>query len=276
MKYSISLVFLLLLLLTACGDGGKNAEYYLEQSRVCCADGNDTLALQMLDSVSILFPKDIPNRRNADTLRWQIQMKQCVTSIPVLDSIIEVSQFKLDSLIKYFKFYKDTLYQDVGTYEHRILTTERNTSRCYLKPSVSENGEVAITSFYYGPKATHNQIKVSVDSVFVETPVISSENISDFQLDEAEYKEVILVDNQYLNGIDEFIAANVDAKIRITLKGEKPYVYYLNQTEKDIFLTTYQFSNILSIYSKAISEKSKSIQKIEILKQRNIKLYDYE
>ena len=197
-------------------------------------------------------------------------------SIPVLHSIIEVSQFKLDSLIKYFKFYKDTLYQDAGTYEHRILTTERNTSRCYLKPSVSENGEVAITSFYYGPKATHNQIKVSVDSVFVETPVISSENISDFQLDEAEYKEVILVDNQYLNGIDEFIAANVDAKIRITLKGEKPYVYYLNQTEKDIFLTTYQFSNILSIYSKAISEKSKSIQKIEILKQRNIKLYDYE
>ena len=86
----------------------------------------------------------------------------------------------------------------------------------------------------------------------------------------------MLVDNQNLNGIDEFIAANVDAKIRITLKGEKPYVYYLNQTEKDIFLTTYQFSNILSIYSKAISEKSKSIQKIEILKQRNIKLYDYE
>ena len=275
MKYSISFC-IIFLLLTACGNSNKNAGYYIEQSKVAFAEGNDTLALELLDSVSVLFPKDIPNRRLSDTLRWQIQMKQCVTSIPVLDSIIEVSQFKLDSLIKYFKFYKDTLYQDAGTYEHRILTTERNTSRCYLKPSVSENGEVAITSFYYVPKATHNQIKVSVDSVFVETPVISSENISDFQLDEAEYKEVMLVDNQNLNGIDEFIAANVDAKIRITLKGEKPYVYYLNQTEKDIFLTTYQFSNILSIYSKAISEKSKSIQKIEILKQRNIKLYDYE
>ena len=275
MKYSISLA-LLLFLLTSCGGVRKNAEYYLEQSKCYYAAGNDTLALTMLDSVAILFPKEIENRRIADTLRWEIQMKQCVTSIPMLDSVIEIAQYKLDSLVKFFKFYKDTLYQDIGTYEHRILTTERNTSRCYLKPSVDENGAVTITSFYYGARAHHNQLKVSVDSFFVETPVIPSENISDFQLDESEFKEVIIVDSTYLNGIDEYIAANVDAKIRITLKGEKPYVYYLNQTEKDIFLTTYQFSNILSIYSKAISEKSKSIQKIEILKQRNIKLYDYE
>ena len=275
MKYSISLA-LLLFLLTSCGGVRKNAEYYIEQSKCYYAAGNDTLALTMLDSVAILFPKEIENRRIADTLRWEIQMKQCVTSIPMLDSVIEIAQYKLDSLVKFFKFYKDTLYQDIGTYEHRILTTERNTSRCYLKPSVDENGAVTITSFYYGARAHHNQLKVSVDSFFVETPVIPSENISDFQLDESEYKEVIIVDSTYLNGIDEYIAANVDAKIRITLKGEKPYVYYLNQTEKDIFLTTYQFSNILSIYSKAISEKSKSIQKIEILKQRNIKLYDYE
>ena len=275
MKYSISFC-IIFLLLTACGNSNKNAGYYIEQSKVAFAEGNDTLALELLDSVSVLFPKDIPNRRNADTLRWQIQMKQCVTSIPVLDSIIEVSQFKLDSLIKYFKFYKDTLYQDAGTYEHRILTTERNTSRCYLKPSVDENGAVTITSFYYGARAHHNQLKVSVDSFFVETPVIPSENISDFQLDESEYKEVIIVDSTYLNGIDEYIAANADRKIRITLKGDNPYVYYLNGTEKEIFYTTYQFANILSIYSKAIKQKSKAIQKIEILKQRNIKIYDYE
>lgn len=275
MKYSISFC-IIFLLLTACGNSNKNAGYYIEQSKVAFAEGNDTLALELLDSVSVLFPKDIPNRRNADTLRWQIQMKQCVTSIPVLDSVIEIAQYKLDSLVKFFKFYKDTLYQDIGTYEHRILTTERNTSRCYLKPSVDENGAVTITSFYYGARAHHNQLKVSVDSFFVETPIIPSENISDFQLDESEYKEVIIVDSTYLNGIDEYIAANADRKIRITLKGDNPYVYYLNGTEKEIFYTTYQFANILSIYSKAINQKSKAIQKIEILKQRNIKLYDYE
>ena len=142
--------------------------------------------------------------------------------------------------------------------------------------TVDENGAVTITSFYYGARANHNQLKVSVDSFFVETQIIPSENISDFQLDESEYKEVIIVDSTYLNGIDEYIAANADRKIRITLKGENPYVYYLNGTEKEIFYTTYQFANILSIYSKAINQKSKAIQKIEILKQRNIKLYDYE
>ena len=275
MRYSISLV-ILLLLLASCGVGTKNAEYYLEQSKGYYAAGNDTLAIEMLDSVSILFPKDIPNRRLADTLRWQIQMKQCITALPLLDSVIASAQYQLDSLVKYFRFFKDSLYQDIGTYEHRILTTERNTSRCYLKPSVDENGAVTITSFYYGARANHNQLKVSVDSFFVETPVIPSENISDFQLDESEYKEVIIVDSTYLNGIDEYIAANADRKIRITLKGDNPYVYYLNGTEKEIFYTTYQFANILSIYSKAIKQKSKAIQKIEILKQRNIKLYDYE
>lgn len=275
MRYSISLV-ILLLLLASCGVGTKNAEYYLEQSKGYYAAGNDTLAIEMLDSVSILFPKDIPNRRLADTLRWQIQMKQCITALPLLDSVIASAQYQLDSLVKYFRFFKDSLYQDIGTYEHRILTTERNTSRCYLKPSVDENGAVTITSFYYGARAHHNQLKVSVDSFFVETPVIPSENISDFQLDESEYKEVIIVDSTYLNGIDEYIAANADRKIRITLKGDNPYVYYLNGTEKEIFYTTYQFANILSIYSKTINQKSKAIQKIEILKQRNIKLYDYE
>lgn len=275
MRYSISLV-ILLLLLASCGVGTKNAEYYLEQSKGYYAAGNDTLAIEMLDSVSILFPKDIPNRRLADTLRWQIQMKQCITALPLLDSVIASAQYQLDSLVKYFRFFKDSLYQDIGTYEHRILTTERNTNRCFLKPSVDENGAVTITSFYYGARAHHNQLKVSVDSFFVETPVIPSENISDFQLDESEYKEVIIVDSTYLNGIDEYIAANADRKIRITLKGDNPYVYYLNGTEKEIFYTTYQFANILSIYSKAIKQKSKAIQKIEILKQRNIKLYDYE
>lgn len=275
MRYSISLV-ILLLLLASCGVGTKNAEYYLEQSKGYYAAGNDTLAIEMLDSVSILFPKDIPNRRLADTLRWQIQMKQCITALPLLDSVIASAQYQLDSLVKYFRFFKDSLYQDIGTYEHRILTTERNTSRCFLKPSVDENGAVTITSFYYGARAHHNQLKVSVDSFFVETPVIPSENISDFQLDESEYKEVIIVDSTYLNGIDEYIAANADRKIRITLKGDNPYVYYLNGTEKEIFYTTYQFANILSIYSKAINQKSKAIQKMEILKQRNIKLYDYE
>lgn len=275
MRYSISLV-ILLLLLASCGVGTKNAEYYLEQSKGYYAAGNDTLAIEMLDSVSILFPKDIPNRRLADTLRWQIQMKQCITALPLLDSVIASAQYQLDSLVKYFRFFKDSLYQDIGTYEHRILTTERNTNRCFLKPSVDENGAVTITSFYYGARAHHNQLKVSVDSFFVETPVIPSENISDFQLDESEYKEVIIVDSTYLNGIDEYIAANADRKIRITLKGDNPYVYYLNGTEKEIFYTTYQFANILSIYSKAIKQKSKAIQKIEILKQRNIKIYDYE
>ena len=275
MRYSISLV-ILLLLLASCGVGTKNAEYYLEQSKGYYAAGNDTLAIEMLDSVSILFPKDIPNRRLADTLRWQIQMKQCITALPLLDSVIASAQYQLDSLVKYFRFFKDSLYQDIGTYEHRILTTERNTNRCFLKPSVDENGAVTITSFYYGACAHHNQLKVSVDSFFVETPVIPSENISDFQLDESEYKEVIIVDSTYLNGIDEYIAANADRKIRITLKGDNPYVYYLNGTEKEIFYTTYQFANILSIYSKAIKQKSKAIQKIEILKQRNIKIYDYE
>lgn len=275
MKYSISFV-LMLLLLAACGNSSKNAEYYLEKGRIASAEGDDILALQMLDSVAVLFPKDIPNRRLSDTLRWQIQMKQCVSSIPALDSVIAVSQIKLDSLIKYFRFIKDTLYQDNGTYEHRILTTERNTSRCFLKPSIDEKGNLFITSFYYGAQASHNQIRVSVDSVFVETPIVPSENISGFKLDEAEYKEVILVDTQYVNGIDDFIADNIDGRIRITLKGDKPYVYYLNATEKEIFLTSSRFARVLKQYSMSVTEKTKAIQKIEILKQRNIELYENE
>ena len=107
MRYSISLV-ILLLLLASCGVGTKNAEYYLEQSKGYYAAGNDTLAIEMLDSVSILFPKDIPNRRLADTLRWQIQMKQCITALPLLDSVIASAQYQLDSLVKYFRVFKDS------------------------------------------------------------------------------------------------------------------------------------------------------------------------
>ncbi len=235
-------------LLASCGksDVELAAEYY-QKARKCYDEGHENAALLYIDTIHSSFPKAVSVRRMADTLTWIIELEQMARSLPYLDSVMSVRQTLVPESTKNFIFVKDERYQDIGEFEHRALRTENNTQRCYLKPYTNEHGDLLLASYYVGPKVSHNVVKVSIGDTYMETfPADPSDRNGYMDLDT--YHETIIFPVEKVNGITKFIADNIEEKIKITLESESgsSYSYYLNKTEKNIFVDTYRLSVLLS------------------------------
>ncbi len=240
----------------------------INETKQLIANNCDDEALIRIDSIHVRYRKDVAVRRMADTLRWNIEYRHAVKNLPIVDSTLADLQARLPELTKPFRFIKNEEYQNIGSFEHRLLRTENNTSRCYLKPSTDEHGNFTITSYYLGTKDSHTTIRATVDSVFVETLVAPSSNISQF-VDMDMYREIMVFDKNLLNGIDKFIANNKENRIKISLLGDgQPYHYYLTPTERDILSQSYELSVALTDLKHLTDQQLKLSQKIELLKHR--------
>ena len=240
----------------------------IEKTKQFIAENQDSIALSILDSIHIKYRTDVAVRRMADTIRWDIEYRHAVKTLPTVDSLLSDLQARLPEITKQFRFIKNEEYQTIGAFEHRKLRTENNTSRCYLKPTIDEHGKFALTSYYIGTKAQHTVVRATVDSLSVETLVAPSSNISQF-VDVDEYKEIIIYDNELLNNIHSFIADNQDNRIKISLLGDgQPYHYYLTPTERNILAQSYELSIALTDLNRLTDQQLKLSQKIELLKMR--------
>ena len=240
----------------------------IEKIKQLIAENKDSIALANIDSIHTHYRTDVAVRRMADTLRWDIEYRHAIITLPQIDSALNELQTRLPELTKPFRFIKNEEYQTIGAFEHRQLRTENNTSRCYLKPSIDEHGKFTLTSYYIGTKAQHTVVRATVDSLSVETLIAPSSNISQF-VDVDEYKEIIIYDNELLNNIHSFIADNQDNRIKISLLGDgQPYHYYLTPTERNILAQSYELSIALTDLNRLTDQQLRLSQKIELLKIR--------
>ena len=268
-KKIIYFLFVLPLFIVSCKPSAHEmALAEIEQSKQFFAKNQDSIALSIIDSIHIKYRTDVAVRRMADTLRWDIEYRHALITLPQVDSTLNELQARLPELTKQFRFIKNEEYQTIGAFEHRQLRTENNTSRCYLKPSIDEHGKFTLTSYYLGTKEQHTVVRATVDSLSVETQVAPSSNISQF-IDIDEYKEIIIYDNELLNNIHSFIADNRDNRIKISLLGDgQPYHYYLTPTERNILAQSYELSIALTDLNRLTDQQLKLSQKIELLKMR--------
>ena len=240
----------------------------IEKIKQLIAENKDSIALANIDSIHTHYRTDVAVRRMADTLRWDIEYRHAIINLPQVDSALSELQTRLPELTKPFRFIKNEEYQSIGSFEHRQLRTENNTSRCYLKPSIDEHGNFTITSYYIGTKAQHAVVRITVDSMAVETHTAPSSNITQF-VDLEEYREIIVFDKNLLNGIDKFIADNKDNRIKVSLLGDgQPYHYYLTPTERTLLAQSYELAIALSDYTRLTDQQLRLSQKIELLKIR--------
>ena len=240
----------------------------IEKTKQFIAEKQDSAALACIDSIHIRYRTDVAVRRMADTLRWDIEYRHALITLPQVDSALGKLQTRLPELTKPFRFIKNEEYQSVGSFEHRQVRTENNTSRCYLKPSIDEHGNFTITSYYIGTKAQHTVVRITVDSMSVETHTAPSSNITQF-VDLEEYREIIVFDKNLLNGIDKFITDNKDNRIKVSLLGDgQPYHYYLTPTERTLLAQSYELAIALSDYTRLTDQQLRLSQKIELLKIR--------
>ena len=90
-------------------------------------------ALQQLDSVHSLYPRQVEQRRQAKALKDTIVYLQSQLTLRYADSLLQPLLPEADKLLKEFRYDKREGYEDHGQYVYRNLQTGWNTNRCFLQ-----------------------------------------------------------------------------------------------------------------------------------------------
>lgn len=239
---------------------------YRKQLMVAVSNNNISTAMDLIDSIHVLFPREIELRRFADTALWRIEYGILSDSLPKLEREIMWSDSVVDVLSKKFKFIKNEKYETIGHFEHKLLNTERGVNRCYLKPMIDEHGVGKVASHYVGPKSEHTGFSVTINDNKISTGELSSGDISTFE-DADIFHELMVASSEKSIELLRYIASYPDERVKVTLEGNT-YVYYLTNLEKEAFSDSWLLQNALSTMYRANDTELRLQQKVEILKKR--------
>ena len=222
-----------------------------------------------IDSVHILYPRMVEKRRRAQAFMDTIVRRESARTIIYCDSVLEQKRKEFEKIEQNFKLEKDEKYQEIGNFVHRMLGTEQNSGRIYLKVYVDEQANLYFTSHYCGTKLGHTQINIAYDKFFVETAVVSTSNPSNYNFtNEGQLHEMVTFGQEDAVKVAEFITIHADKQLKITLKGEKIHVYYLSKQDKQSIVDSYDFWIIKRDIVQLEKEIKQAATKIAHIKQR--------
>lgn len=256
----------LTLALVSCLSSEKSvtAENLLDNARKL--EKNDPqAALLTLDSIHETFPRDIKSRRLADTIEWRIELAQAIITLPHVDSMLRTDSARLEELKVNFNYSPISDYQDIGTWEHRYFRTENNTHRNYLKPTVNDNGDIVLISFYVGRESMHTSMTVSIDGMERQSDV--ADDISSF-IDNGVFHEFLSFNDNLTNGMVAYIADTEGEEVIITLNGDNPYSYEMLDRDREAFRETMSLAVLLREIHDFATQQHKFSRQIDLLNQR--------
>ena len=265
MKKICFLFIITITLLASCKkDDTTRAKEYLQRAQTALLNGNYNVAKLNLDSIHLLFPRLVPMRQAADTLMYRVELAESKRNLVFADSILPSQKHLADSLVKSFRYEKNAKYEDVGRY---IYKSQSGMNRVGLKAYVTELGEFTIVSAYTGASLGFTKTKVSVNDLFAETIVGSGDSRTAFTNQGQSWENVSYTDPE-INGVDNFIAHNLSAKITVTLEGGKrTYSYVLAQGDKDAVAQSYYLAEMLRNVVRLKKDIEKAKNKIAIVCQ---------
>jgi len=221
-------------------------------------------ALQQLDSVHLLYPKQVEQRRQAKALKDTIVYLQSQQTLRYSDSILQPLLPEADKLLKQFRYEKREGYEDHGQYVYRNLQTGWNTNRCFLQAYVSDDRKTLVKSYYYGSKPIH-QISVAMQAGEQEIELQGQNHAFEVE----GWHEILTLENEQALEILNFVSSHMGERIRVTAQGEKPAskaVYYLSDSEKQALDQTYRLGLLMrdiDELERQISLASKRIEHFE-------------
>ena len=228
---------LAIVVLTSCNTKQKEkrqAQLRVEAARELAERGNMNAAKLQLDSVHLLFPRQVEARRSAKALMDSIVYVEAQRNLQYSDSLLQPLLPKVDELLKKFNHEKNGEYEDYGRYVHKQLPTSRNIGRCFLQSYVNEDVRTTMKSYYYGVKnINHDKLTLSVGEDYLQF----GGDTHSFDADGAKYEILTLSEEDALSAL-QFIANHASERVKVTLSGSSDYVYYLNQTEKQALAET--------------------------------------
>lgn len=268
MKKSAICIALAAALLTGCNGNEKKAQARLDEAKAMFERNEYSAAKVEIDSIRAQYPKEFKVLKAGLGLMRQIEQKEAERNIAFCDSLIPIRHDEFLEVVKGFVYEKDTAYDEIGKFVSKQQTIERNVKRCYVRSGVNENGEMYISSVFFGPKPIkHTGMKLSTpDGLSIETPAIPYDGGMNYRFEDlGNTSEVVTYKGEKCADAAKFIYDNQNARIKVEYTGGKPYVLYLNETEKKTIASTYELAVILSDIDKMNKEKEKSIKKIAYL-----------
>lgn len=247
-----------------CDGHEKEARMRLDRARLLYEENEWIAAKSEIDSLRILYPKEVKALREALDLMRRVEWKEAERNIIYCDSLLPIRQEEAQKATEGFVFEKDTLYEETGAYIPRRQTVERNIERSYIRSGVSETGEIYLASVYFGRQPIrHTGIRVGTkNGLSAETASIPYDGGVNYRFEDGGNTSEI-VNYKGENGIDavRFIYANAGERIQIQYTGGKSYTIYLGEADKKDIIATYDLANILSEINGLIAEREKAIRK---------------
>ena len=218
-----------------------------------------------IDSFHTNFRNLVDKRKIASALEDTITRRECRRTLVYCDSIYPIKKHEFDSITQYFRFEKDTVYEQFGNYTHKSQLTEQNSNRNYLKCIVDENARLKLISNYTGTKIAHIGIEVRSGDFFAESDTTNKMNYSEHYYNNGGYYfERVTIENQAAEDIVNFIFNNNSSVIQVTLKGKSNYKYRLTNVDIKAISASYH----LWIVKKDVIKLEKEIQKSNIKIQK--------
>ncbi len=270
------ITIVILCLLVACNKltDEQKADIRINNARAYIANNQLNTAKLELDSVHILYRKEVAKRRIADHLSDSINYIESKRTLAYCDSILQIKTAERDKLRKEFRYEKDELYETVGTYVYYLLRTVANAERCYLQPYVTEDSDVYLKSTYHGSFAIeHSQIMLTSNEVSISSPVIPTSDAANHTFSDGGFVwEMLDYKNEDALSLLNFVSANEENQIKVTLLGKRKYNYSLMDSEKKALAATYHLGVVMRDIVQLEQESKKAQTRIVRFERKTKKL----
>lgn len=236
---------LFVVFLFACGSKDNGAKLSLEKARTLFEQGEFELAKLEIDSLNLLYPKAIEERRSSLMLLDSVRRGENNYTIKECDSLISLFSPRIEEFKSQFSYQRNKEYQETGTFIPKEIATNSPITATTLRSGVGEDGILYLESVYVGNQK-HNRIKVTAkDGSFAESLPVTDEGLLYRFSSMGKNYEVVRFMGEKENGIAKFIFINKDIPLTLTLEGQNKYSYTLSQTIKSTISKSYQLSSMM-------------------------------
>lgn len=217
----------------------QEADNLLREVQTLIDNGSWRNALVLIDSIHETYP-NLKNQRNrAKSLSDSITYLEAQRTATYLDTLLPPLLDQVDKLIEQkFMYEKNDKYENNGRFVHRLLSTDKNTSRNFIQAYVRDDRMTIVKSYYYGNKPViQNSVTLLSES---EQIVFSGSN---HHFTTQGHHEIMTLENDQALSFLNFISTHQESRIRVKGSGtdaNSSWIYYLNEKEKNALADTYR------------------------------------
>jgi len=221
----------IVLLFVACGPSEEDkARMKLNFAKALLEKQDTVNALLHLDSIPKLYPEAVYSLNAAKNLVNDVSFEILQRKENELDTL----KVRIEELEKSFEKEK-TQFDRYTQYIHKRQTFQRAWDRSYIQVHLDERGDLYLSSNYHGENwLDHTGLRVYDQGEDAKTEKIPIDDVHNHRSDFAEAKwEKVSYRNGKDNGVIEFIANNVDRRLKAVFLGNEYYYIILETYDKE-------------------------------------------